>query len=139
MSVAHDDYQSWTLPEKWVRPKQEYIPSPGPLESATNYRVAYTTKTAEKAQSMAPKHQAIESGRFEGVSTNKSDYQPILNVSKREDFRPRLKYEQIHDDRDFMSTTKKEHDSKPLPRCAVNDLIKDGKNLVNKEGHLYAK
>lgn len=86
---------------------------------------------------MAPKYQPIVSGKFEGISTHDSDFKEYPGAKKREDFKPRLKYEPKKDDRDFMTVMKKDHNLKPIHHCQVSDMLMH--KLENKDGHVFVK
>lgn len=136
-TTTSTDYQTWPLPPREARKKVEYVPTAGQLESRSVYKESFEAKIAERVQSMAPKYQPMVTGKFEGFSTHHSDFQGYGDVPRREDFKPRLKYDPKRDDRDFLTVMKKDHDSKPIPRCQAADLLTGP--LENKDGHLYAR
>jgi spore germination cell wall hydrolase CwlJ-like protein len=78
------------------------------------------------------------SAKFEGQSTNKSDFMPTEKIVRREDYAPKNHYVAVKDDRDFVSTTRGSHTPKPLPTCAaVQWLAKP--HEVHKDGHVFLK
>lgn len=128
------DYQAWPVKPREMRQKQVWAPSPNPMDGQSVYNDSFGTKVFEKVQSCAPKYQPIQTGKFEGISTHDSDYKGYGNTPRREDFKPRAKYEAKADDRDFMTVMKKDHNLKPLSKCPA-EIMMESPTIV-KEGHV---
>lgn len=137
VTTQKNDFKTWPVKPREMRKKQEWVASPHRIDAHSVYQDSFGVKEAEKVHSMAPKHQPLVTGRFEGISTHDADYKSYPGVSRREDFKPRLKYEPKADDRDFLTVMKKDHDLKHMSPCAAIDLIH--KPLENKDGHVFIK
>ncbi len=137
VTTQKQDFKAWPVKAREMRRKQEWMPSPHNLDEHSVYQDSFGVKNAEIVHSMAPKHQPLVTGKFEGISTHDADYKSYPGVSRREDFKPRLKYEPKTDDRDFLTVMKKDHNLKTLKPCAAMDMIQ--KPLENKEGHAFMK
>lgn len=74
--------------------------------------------------------------KFDGQSTNKTDYLSPGKTTRAPDYRPRNVYAPGHDDRDFVSTTRGEHTSKPLPKCPAVDWMPQAREHT-RDGHMH--
>lgn len=137
ITTQKQDYQPWPVKAREMRKTKEWVVNPNPMDGHSVYHDSFGAKPIEKIASCAPKYQPLVTGKFEGVSTQFSDYQSYGNVKQREDFKPRSKLENKQDDRDFMSVMKKDHNHKPLPRCVAEEMIMKG--VISQEGHLVLR
>jgi hypothetical protein len=74
--------------------------------------------------------------KFEGQSTNKTDYLSPGKIVRVADFAPRNTYVPKADDRDFLSTTRGQHDPKPLPKCAAVEWMNKPRE-IDTNGHVH--
>ena len=59
-------------------------------------------------------------------------------VDRVADFAPRNTYAPKGDDRDFISTTRGQHDSKPLPKCLASEWMSKERDC-DKDGHVHLR
>lgn len=70
-----EDYIKHQLPEKYARPRDEYIPNKVPLDGLTTMRRDFTPKGAEKQPSFKPEGTGYRSDApFDDDTTHKADY-----------------------------------------------------------------
>jgi hypothetical protein len=143
-STAKTAYLPWELPPKFHHKKAVYVPSQGEFNPVTTYKGAYVPKTAgislfesERYVHPATVYQANEA-KFEGKSTNKTDFLNPGSTKRVADFAPRNQYHFKKDDRDFASTTQSSHSKKPLPKCAAADWVSIGLES-DTGGHVHLK
>eukprot|EP00842_Homolaphlyctis_polyrhiza_P004609 jgi/Hompol1/5149/HPOL_001895-RA len=134
VSTTKEAYKVWELPPRYQRHKAEYHPSSAGFDGMTTYKDTFQVKSAERYVHPTPVYVPNES-KFEGTSTHKSDFLPTGSIVRRSDFRPRNVYVPSVDDRDFVSTTRGQHNEKPLPHCEAGDWIKTGVE-THKDGHI---
>ncbi|KAJ3306673.1 hypothetical protein HDV03_004303 [Kappamyces sp. JEL0829] len=136
-STAQDAYQQWALPPRYQRHRAEYKPSQAGFEATTTYKNTYLPKSAERYIHPTPVY-VPNLSKFDGKSTNKTDYLLPGPSTRVKDFSPRNVYQAITDDRDFVSTMRGQHTPKPLPHCVGADWMKMEREQT-KDGHVHLK
>ncbi|KAH6566194.1 hypothetical protein BASA50_003977 [Batrachochytrium salamandrivorans] len=134
ISTAKEAYKVWEIPPRPQRHKVEYTPSSAGFDGTTTYNNTFHPKTVERYIHSTPSYVPNKS-KFEGSSTNKTDYLPTGPIVRCKDFRPRNIYAPTADDRDFVSTTRDEHNFKPLSGCPATEWVKSGVSC-QKDGHV---
>ncbi|KAJ3333040.1 hypothetical protein HDU76_011993 [Blyttiomyces sp. JEL0837] len=109
LTTSQDAFQKWPVQARQRREKAAWIPSKSKMQGATTYTDNFKPKTVERVLRKPPNYPAVVLQKFDAVSTNKSDFLPVPRVAT-EDFRPRLEYQPIKDDRDFLTTNKTTYD-----------------------------
>ncbi len=146
-STAKEAYKSWQLPPRYKPHRAEYNPSQAGFDGTTTYKNTYIPKQAGmtpiylffKERYVHPTPTYVPNvAKFEGQSTNKTDYLLPGNPKRAQDFRPRNVYQYVADDRDFLSTTRGQHTPKPLPHCMAADWVAQGIE-ASKDGHVNLK
>jgi hypothetical protein len=136
-STSKEAYTAWQLPPRYQRHLAEYAANPNPLDGTSTYTDTFVPKTVGRYVHPTPAY-VPNQAKFEGQSTNKSDFMPTGKIVRREDFAPRNAYYQVKDDRDFVSTTHGSHSQKPLPHCVAADWMPLSRE-VQKDGHMRLK
>ncbi|KAJ3258718.1 hypothetical protein HK103_003312 [Boothiomyces macroporosus] len=134
-STAKDAYQAWQIPPRYQRHRAKYTPSTAEFNGDTTYSNTYVPKTAERYIHPTPTY-VPNMSKFEGKSTNKSDYMSPGKQSRVVDFSPRNVYVPTADDRDFLSTTRRQHDPKPLAQCEASQWMGQPRQHA-RDGHVH--
>ncbi|KAI9199235.1 uncharacterized protein BJ171DRAFT_462580 [Polychytrium aggregatum] len=139
VTTNREAFQKWPMPPKLISPKNHLAASSGPFYGLTTYNDTFTPKSIERKVKVRS-HYAMKPTKFDATSTHRADYtgEPCASP-KVLDFRPRARYIPTEDDRDFLTTTKAQHDEKPLPLCKVAELMKGKEAELRKDGHMYLK
>ncbi|KAI8895635.1 hypothetical protein BC833DRAFT_644216 [Globomyces pollinis-pini] len=133
-STAKDAFQAWEIPPRYQRHRAKYTPTDGEFSSTTTYSNTFIPKTAVRYIHPTPTY-IPNLLKFDGKSTSKSDYLAPGVINRSPDFSPRNVYMPTEDGRDFVSTTRRQHDSKPLPRCKGDDWAQM-EQVKGKDGHV---
>ncbi|KAJ3416528.1 hypothetical protein HDV05_001265 [Chytridiales sp. JEL 0842] len=142
VTTSKDAYQKWTVPPRPRREKVQWVPNASEFVSSTTYSDNYVPKTIERSIEATPRslpgqHVVMNSSKFEGISTHKSDFLPTGKVEKCPDFRPQNAYRPMKDDRDFLTTNRSSHDTKPIAPCPAVKLMQYAS--YGDDGHCYVK
>jgi hypothetical protein len=116
ISTTKDAFQVWKIPPPHQRHKAQYNPSSAPMNGKSTYSDAFVQKTTSKYVHPSQIYVA-NVAKFEGKSTNKTDFPPTGKIIRRENFAPKNAYAMVGDDRDFLSTAQLQYTPKVLPVC----------------------
>ncbi|KAI9011071.1 hypothetical protein BC832DRAFT_529525, partial [Gaertneriomyces semiglobifer] len=136
-TTNRDSYKQWELPAKEAKKRATWHPSDAHFEDATTYSVNYVPKAISRTLHHPPKFMPVPT-KFEGESTNRSDYQPISGFVREKDFSPRNMYNPEHDDRDFATTARSQYTPKPIAVCPASKWIPFGRER-HADGHVFLK
>ncbi|KAJ3272145.1 hypothetical protein HDV01_005910 [Terramyces sp. JEL0728] len=134
-STAKDAFKAWQIPPRYQRHRAMYAPSTAEFNGDTTYSNTYVPKTAERYIHPTPTY-VPNLTKFDGKSTNKSDYMSPGKQTRAVDFSPRNVYAPTSDDRDFLSTTRRQHDPKPLPQCEATKWMGQPRQHA-RDGHVH--
>jgi hypothetical protein len=110
-----EDYIKHHIPDKYNRPREEYMPNKIPLDSMTTNRRDFTAKDAEKIRSFKPEGTGYRSDApFDDDTTHKNDFkkwdvQP-LQGKRESEWRPAL------GEMDLSTNYNNEYTQKPVHR-----------------------
>ncbi|KAJ3092900.1 hypothetical protein HK102_000876 [Quaeritorhiza haematococci] len=133
-STTQEDYKAWPVSPVQGRHKIDFTPNDLPFDGHTTYGETFDVKHVEPVSPYGPKYVTAAPLKFEGTSTQKTDYLAHA-LPPKDRPRPRALYQPGPEDRDFATTTSAEHTIKILPRCKVMDWVK--MPTENKNGHLF--
>jgi hypothetical protein len=123
VSVSKTDYQSWSLPPRFRHEKAKYVANETPFEKTTSYTSNFTAKSAERYIHPKATYAPLSTAKFDAKSTNKTDFLG-QRAERVKDFAPRNVYEAKADDRDFVSTMRGAHTTKPMPTCPAAEYAR---------------
>ncbi|KAJ3013516.1 hypothetical protein HKX48_005718 [Thoreauomyces humboldtii] len=134
-TTASDAYRQWELPEKNSKRQAAYVPNPTHFDDSTTYNSNYQPKTVDRTTRQMPTYQQPTT-RFEGTSTNHSDFSAPGAQTRAHDYAPRNAYNPLVDDRDWTSTMRSQYTPKALARCPAVDWIPQERER-HADGHVY--
>ncbi|KAI8816671.1 uncharacterized protein EV422DRAFT_544456 [Fimicolochytrium jonesii] len=134
-TTNYDSFRQWALPPKDPRQKAAYVPNPSHFEDLTTYKTNYQPKSVEVSHRQIPRYEAPDT-KFEGLSTHHSDYANPGRQTRERDFRPRVGYNAIGDDRDWLTTMRSQYTPKPVDQCPAVSWIPQERER-HTDGHVY--
>ncbi|KAJ3037935.1 hypothetical protein HDV00_001214 [Rhizophlyctis rosea] len=135
-TTTQEAFRKWDVAPPPRREKAAYTPSGDKFDGHTTYNNTYTPKALPPHTLQKPSY-TFTPTPFSGTSTHRTDFTP-LPYSRPKDFRPNLAYVPVNDDRDFLSTMRKEHTPKSAPVCPAREWMEEGVDRVRgRDGHVY--
>ncbi|KAI8844428.1 hypothetical protein BJ741DRAFT_588423 [Chytriomyces cf. hyalinus JEL632] len=119
-TTSGEAFRPWDIKPRERTPKPQWIPNRSKFPTDTTYSDNFVAKSLP-AGSVRPskfgnagsvRPPVIASCKFEGISTHHADYLPADHPRKLPDYAPKRGYIYQKDDRDFMTTSRKEHNVK---------------------------
>ncbi|KAJ3153830.1 hypothetical protein HDU89_008694 [Geranomyces variabilis] len=130
-----DSFRHWDLPPPNQRAKAAYVPNTSHFDDATTYKSNYQPKSVERTARTQLAYQA-PSTKFEGLSTHHADFVSPGRQTRELDFRPRVAYNAVGDDRDWLTTMRSQYTEKPIAKCPAVDWMPAERERHN-DGHVY--
>ncbi|TPX58342.1 hypothetical protein PhCBS80983_g03172 [Powellomyces hirtus] len=134
-STNTDSFRRWDLPPKNATPKAAYVPNQSHFDDATTYKTNYQPKSVERTTRSIAQYQAPNT-KFEGLSTHHADFSAPGRQTRELDFRPRVAYNAVGDDRDWLTTMRSQYTPKPIAKCPAVDWIPQERER-HVDGHVY--